>query len=72
MFVKLQIALEMTSHLKGHGFLPKLNLSIIRRILILTSWVQVCAADAALRWHHQKADLKSNLDARIGLLGKFH
>ncbi len=60
-----------TSHSNGHGFPPKLNLSIIRRMLISTSWVQICAADAALRWHRRKTDLKSNLDARIGLLGNF-
>jgi hypothetical protein len=42
----------------------------MRRILILTSWVQVWTAVAAFRCNCQKADLKLISDARIGTLGK--
>jgi hypothetical protein len=41
---------KVTHHLYGHVFPPKLSLSIMRRMLISTSFVQVCTAVAALRW----------------------
>jgi hypothetical protein len=69
-FARSQIGSKVMHHLYGHGFPPKLSQSIIRRMSISTSCVQVCTAVAKLRWHHWKADLKSIFDARIGMLGK--
>ena len=68
-FIKLHTDSEIAPHSEGHGAPPKDSLSIISARLSAGSWVQVCTAVDAFKWHCRKAALTSSLVARIRFFG---